>query len=405
MEDRQGKTGVWIIGAFGSLATTAVVGARAIVHGLCTPIGLMSEDPAFKDLGLIPLSELVFGGHEIRADTIAAAASRISRENGSIHAAWTTELQDELDLISGCVRPGIALGGGAAIESLRGEFDPPTDRTLRDCVDRLASDIRQFKKTLNVHRLVVINLASTEPPSSGGGLTRAEDLNRVLDSEAPGSLRPSTLYAYAAMQAGAAFVNFTASGSCLCPAIEETARARRLPYMGSDGKTGETLVKSGLAPMFRIRRLEVMSWVGYNVLGNCDGRVLAAEENKQSKQGSKDAVVPGILGYPLRTHVGIDYVPSLGDSKVAWDFIHFRGFLGHPMSMQFVWQGCDSILAAPLVLDLVRFADLALQRGEVGPMTHLSSYFKNPIHHVEHDLHRQFDQLLNYAQSSSQRRV
>src|SRR6185436_6986731 len=106
-------------------------------------------------------------------------------------------------------------------------------------------------------------------------------------------------------------------------------------------------------------------------------------------------------GYPLRTHVGIDYIPSLGDSKVAWDFIHFRGFLGHPMSMQFVWQGCDSILAAPLVLDLVRFADLALRRGESGPMAQLSSFFKDPLHGTEHDLHRQYAALLEYAHKPS----
>ena len=169
--------------------------------------------------------------------------------------------------------------------------------------------------------------------------------------------------------------------------------------MGSDGKTGETLVKSALAPLFRVRQLEVMSWVGYNVLGTRDGRVLSADPNKRSKVASKDSVVPSILGYPVRTHVGIDFIESLGDSKVAWDFVHFRGFLGHPMSLQFTWQGCDSILAAPLVLDLARFAAVAKARGEAGPMRHLASFFKNPLHVQEHDLFRQYAVLLDYAQA------
>ena len=166
--------------------------------------------------------------------------------------------------------------------------------------------------------------------------------------------------------------------------------------MGCDGKTGETLVKSALAPMFRYRDLRVLTWQGYNILGDRDGRVLADRRNKSAKVASKDALLPSILGYPLHTHVGIDFVPSLHDLKTAWDFVHFEGFLGFKMALQFTWQGCDSILAAPLVLDMVRLADLAARRGESGPMRHLACFFKQPVDVAEHDLHRQWQTLVAY---------
>ncbi|MDP6930803.1 MAG: inositol-3-phosphate synthase, partial [Planctomycetota bacterium] len=166
-----------------------------------------------------------------------------------------------------------------------------------------------------------------------------------------------------------------------------------------DGKTGETLVKSSMAPMFKYRNLHVLAWQGYNMLGDRDGAVLANAENKQSKVETKDALLSQILGYPLHTHVGIDYVPSLSDLKTAWDFIHFEGFLGHKMSMQFTWQGCDAILAAPLVLDMARLADLAKRRGESGPMRHLSCFFKKPLGVDDHDLHKQWHMLTDYVQN------
>jgi len=148
--------------------------------------------------------------------------------------------------------------------------------------------------------------------------------------------------------------------------------------------------------MFKYRNLKVLSWQGYNMLGDRDGRVLAHADNLASKVRSKDSVLSSILGYPVHTHVGIDYVESLHDLKTAWDFIHFEGFLGHRMTMQFTWQGCDSILAAPLVLDMVRLADLAARRGEKGPMTQLAPYFKAPLGVAENDLHRQFHGMMDY---------
>ena len=152
--------------------------------------------------------------------------------------------------------------------------------------------------------------------------------------------------------------------------------------------------------MFACRNLNVLSWQGYNILGNMDGAVLAHSENKTSKIRSKDKALSRILGYKPHAQVSIDYVPSLGDRKTAWDFIHFQGFLNTKMSLQFTWQGCDSALAAPLVLDLVRLGLFAKQQGESGLMPHLSCFFKSPVGVEEHNLHRQFQMLEAYAAQS-----
>jgi myo-inositol-1-phosphate synthase len=164
--------------------------------------------------------------------------------------------------------------------------------------------------------------------------------------------------------------------------------------MGRDGKTGETLVKSVLAPMFALRNLKVLSWVGQNILGNRDGAILRDPRTRQSKTAAKDRIVSRIVGGKPTTHVSIDYVPSLDDWKVAWDFIHFEGFLGTKMSMQFTWQGCDSMLAAPLIIDLARFAALAHARGKTGPLRHLAFFFKDPMEVAEHDLGTQWRRLI-----------
>ena len=172
-------------------------------------------------------------------------------------------------------------------------------------------------------------------------------------------------------------------------------------YGGKDGKTGETLLKSVLAPMFAARNIRILSWVGHNIFGNRDGLVLDDPHNKASKIRTKDQVISQIVGYKPQTHVSIEYIESLDDWKTAWDFIHFRGFLGVKMSMQFTWQGCDSLLAAPLVIDLARLALHAQRRGEVGVMRHLACFFKSPMGVEEHDFFRQFAMLEQYARAGS----
>jgi myo-inositol-1-phosphate synthase len=192
-------------------------------------------------------------------------------------------------------------------------------------------------------------------------------------------------------------VNFTPSLGATPAAIGELARLRGGRHVGCDGKTGETLLKSVLAPMFARRNLHVMSWVDHNILGNMDGRVLDDPANKQAKLHSKDRLLGEILGYRPQTHISIEFIESLGDWKTAWDHVHFSGFLGTPMTFQFTWQGCDSVLAAPLVIDLVRFTELAQRRGQTGLLKFLASFFKSPLGVDEHSFTLQYQMLQQWV--------
>jgi myo-inositol-1-phosphate synthase len=227
--------------------------------------------------------------------------------------------------------------------------------------------------------VVVVNLASTEPPAARPIPTVFRELEPLLDDPAGCPLPASSLYALAAIGAGASYVNFTPSTGATPEAIRSFALDHKTAHAGCDGKTGETLLKSVLAPMFAARNLDVMSWVGHNIFGNMDGKVLDDPRNKAAKVRSKDHLLAAILGYPPQTHVSIEYIQSLGDWKTAWDHVHFRGFLGTPMTLQFTWQGCDSILAAPLVIDLVRLTERAWRGGERGVLEGLAPFFKSPL--------------------------
>ena len=220
----------------------------------------------------------------------------------------------------------------------------------------------------------------------------------------PRSLPASSLYAIAALDLGMPYVNFTPSPGATPPAIDELAELRNTCHAGQDGKTGETLLKSVLAPMFAARNLEVMSWVGHNIFGNLDGQVLDDPANKAAKIKSKDQLVGNILGYDPQTLVSIEYIRSLGDWKTAWDHIHFRGFLGTPMTLQFTWQGCDSLLAAPLVLDLVRFVELSHRRGEIGVLEPLGQLFQAAARARRTRFFRQFSLLSDWARARRVRR-
>lgn len=200
------------------------------------------------------------------------------------------------------------------------------------------------------------------------------------------------------------FVSFTPSLGVEVPAIRELAEVQGVPIMGSDAKTGETLLKTVLAPMFRERHLKIESWVGHNVLGNGDGIILDSSDNKASKLETKDRVVTSLVGYPTQTRTSIEYVESLHDWKTAWDHVHFRGFLGTKMSLQFIWQGCDSILAAPLVIDLARLADYHAEQGLAGVMTHLACFFKSPLGVAEHSFAAQIEMLRRYVLRETSKR-
>ncbi len=212
------------------------------------------------------------------------------------------------------------------------------------------------------------------------------------------------LYAYAAIDAGFPFVNFTSCIGSSLPALDELARRKGVPHCGRDGKTGETLLKTTLAPMFLARNLRVLAWEGHNILGNRDGQVLNTPANRDAKVKDKDAALREILrDDKVHSRVRIDYVPSLGDWKTAWDFVHFEGFLGAKMSLQFIWQGCDSALAAPLVIDLVRLAEFGHRAGEKGAMRHAACFFKAPVGVEEHDFHRQMDLLIEWSAAHRER--
>jgi len=392
----RGRLGVWLFGAYGGLATTVVVGARAIARGRAEPLGLATELPVAAGIPWQPLAGLVFGGHEIRRSDFASAAAEIHEKTGTLPPEMVRSLRADLAAASRNVVPGVMPNAGRTIERLAdraGRRDGP----LRAQLAKVEADLRAFRARHRLERVVCVNLTSTEPPLRPSAAHRSlAAFERAIARDDRKVVRPSAIYALAAARLGMPFVHFTPSESAVLPAIREAFAATKTPWMGRDGKTGETLVKSALAPMFAYRNLRVLTWQGYNILGDRDGRVLADVDNKRTKVATKDALLPSILGYPLHTHVGIDYVPSLHDLKTAWDFVHFQGFLGFKMALQFIWQGCDAILAAPLVLDLVRFADLAQRRGESGPLTHLGSYFKQPADVAEHDLHRQWAALVAY---------
>jgi len=338
-----------------------------------------------------------FGGCDVRPGSLREAACQIAKETGTIDPALLAAVETDLARIEPNIRQGTVRNCGAAIENLAAPT-PPRPTSLREEIAQVTAFLEDFKAAKGLEDVVVVNLASTEPPLElrefHGDLTAFES---CLDRNENEAVRASTIYAYAAIRMGCPYINFTPSNGALFPALVQLAEQGAVPVMGNDGKTGETLVKSALAPMFMCRNLEVVSWEGFNILGNMDGRLLDHPENRESKILSKDGVLSKILGYTPHSRVHIDYVPSLSDQKTAWDFIHFKGFLGAKMSLQFVWQGYDSLLAAPLVLDLVRWAELAKRRGEAGLMPHLACYFKDPSRVTEHRLYEQFRMLTDYA--------
>lgn len=389
------KLGVWLFGALGGLATTTVVGARAIAKGKAAPLGLLTATPAFARVPLAPIQSLVFGGHELRAGDWNSAAAEMQQLNGTLPWPLLQALRADLKQQSRNLRRGCLPNAGRTITRLVG--GAREERPLRQQLEQVQQDLRAFVKRHRLDSCVCVNLSSTEPPLRPSPAHRSlAAFERALDANRAAAVRPSSIYAYAAASLSLPFLNFTPSNGAVLPPIRALFEQNDTPFMGNDGKTGETLVKSALAPMFKYRNLRVLTWQGYNILGDRDGVVLSDEENKRAKVQSKDALLPRILGYPLHTHVGIDYVPSLQDHKTAWDFIHFEGFLGHKMAMQFQWQGCDSILAAPLVLDMVRLLDLARRRGDGGLQPHLACFFKQPLGVDEHDLHEQWHLLTEY---------
>ncbi|MEE9601695.1 MAG: inositol-3-phosphate synthase [Thermoguttaceae bacterium] len=389
--------GIWLVGARGGVATTTVLGLSALRRGLVESVGLVSCLEQFQHLEPAPWNRFVVGGHEIRRISLLDEALRLARELRAVDPRLVEQCRDELAEIDDSIRPGTIHNVGSTISGMADD-DVPRDESPRRAVDRLRGDMAQFVEARRLEHLVVVNVASTEPLVDSGGLPRRwSELEPLLEKPGECPLPASSLYAIAALGGGHSYVNFTPSLGAKPAAIDELSRLSGTRHTGCDGKTGETLLKSVLAPMFQRRNLNVMSWVGHNIFGNLDGRVLADPQNKQTKVSSKDRLLGKILPQQPQTLVSIEYIESMGDWKTAWDHVHFCGFLGTPMTLQLIWQGCDSALAAPLVLDLVRFTEIARRRGENGLLTFPASFFKSPLGVEEHRFDRQFQMLEEWA--------
>ncbi len=391
------RIGVWLIGALGSIATTVMVGALALRKGLTSAKGMVTTAAPLSELALAPVECLEFGGCDVRQENLCTMAEHLSRDVGAVDGRLIDAVREDLEELQHNIGVGTVRNCGEAIRCLA---VPESSEcvSLRQEIDTIRDRLQQFRHKRRLDDIVVVNLASTEPLLELEACH--EDLaafEAALDGNRTTAVRASTLYAYAALQEGCPYINFTPSNAALIPAILELAARLGVPVMGNDGKTGETLVKSALAPMFRCRNLSVLSWEGFNILGNMDGCVLGNPENRASKIKTKDQVLGNILGYNPHSRVHIDYVPSLDDQKTAWDFIHFQGFLDAKMSLQFIWQGYDSLLAAPLILDLARLAEFAKRQGESGLMPQLASFFKAPLGVAEHRLNEQYQMLVDYT--------
>lgn len=391
------RVGLWLIGAKGGVATTCLVGLSALRKGLTGNQGLLTTLPPFNQLGLIDWNELVVGGHDIRQASLYDEAVKLCKVSHAIDMELIKQCKAELDLFEENFRPGVLYNTGETIRSLADDGVKRDRETARGVIEKVSADLREFASKNKLVQVVVLNVASTEPPVDTDQLPNTwAAMEKLLDQkECP--LPASTLYAIAALQEGYCYVNFTPSLGSAPPALDELARKHDTCHMGHDGKTGETLLKSVLAPMFAHRNLEIMSWVGHNIFGNLDGKVLNDPVNKATKVKSKDRLLGKMLGYTPQTLVSIEYIESLGDWKTAWDHIHFKGFLGTPMILQFTWQGCDSILAAPLVLDLVRLTERAYRAGERGLLPFLACFFKSPLGIEEQNFERQYQLLEQWA--------
>jgi myo-inositol-1-phosphate synthase len=296
------------------------------------------------------------------------------------------------------VKPWPAVFSGEYAANVKGE-NVVKVKNFREELAKIEKDITEFKKAHDCETVVMVNLASTEryqelvdSHKSLAAFEKAIDENHA-------SISPAMRYFYVANKLGVPYCNFAPSLTNI-PALEEQANELRNPYCGMDGKTGQTLLKTALAAMFRVRNLKVVGWYSVNFLGNNDGLILDNPASNKTKVMSKAAVLDSIVGYRVENHqVHIHYYKPRGDAKEAWDNIDIGGFCGVPMQMKINFLCRDSILAAPIVLDVALFLDLAQRAGMSGIQEWLSFYFKSPMTapglYPEHDLFIQLMKLKN----------
>jgi myo-inositol-1-phosphate synthase len=371
-------TGVWLAGGRGSVAVTSIVGATAIKAGLADPTGCVTELGQLRSPALPALGDLVFGGHDPATIPLCKKVEALAAA-GVVPARLVAALTDEVAAVEPEIRP------------------VPAGATQLETAALIAEDIAAFRFRHSLDRVVVVNVSSTEPVAAAHPAHADADALRQALGE-PGTVLPaSSLYAYAAFTSGCSYIDFTPSTGARLPALDALARRHAVPYAGHDGKTGETLVKSVLAPMFAMRNLRVRTWSGTNLLGGGDGANLADPGANAAKATSKQRVLGETLGYEPQGNTRIEYVDDIGDFKTAWDLITFSGFLGTSMRMEFTWHGCDSALAAPLVLDLARLTAAAHKSGRTGPLTDLAFFFKDPLGDVPHALAEQWALLASFV--------
>ncbi|MCD8471859.1 MAG: inositol-3-phosphate synthase [Parabacteroides chartae] len=408
-----GKLGVLVVGVGGAVSTTFIVGTLAVRKGLATPIGSITQlatmrlgkrnennFPKIKDIvPLATLDDIVFGGWDIFPEDVYAAAK---------HAEVLTDkdlegVKDELIAI----KPMKAAFDQNFVKRLNGTHVKEAS-TRWELMEQVREDIRNFKAQNNCDRVVVIWAASTEIylPLADEHQT-LEGFRKAMKENNVEQIAPSMCYAYAAIAEGAPFI-MGAPNLCVdMPAMWEFSKEMNVPICGKDFKTGQTMLKTVLAPMLKTRMLGLDGWFSTNILGNRDGEVLDDPDSFKTKEVSKLSVIDTILQpelYPelyknIYHKVRINYYPPRKDNKEGWDNIDLVGWMGYPMQLKVDFLCRDSILAAPLCLDLVLFADLALRCNFSGIQSWLSFYFKSPMHdfeHVpEHDLFIQYIKLKN----------
>jgi myo-inositol-1-phosphate synthase len=406
-----GKLGVLLPG-MGAVATTFVAGVDAIRTGLSRPIGSLTQmgtvrlgkrtegrNPRIADfVPLASLDDVVFGGWDIYDDNAYEAA----RKAGVIGPDHLAALKPFLET----VRPWPAVFDPAYVKKLSGTH-VKKGRTKRDLADQLSDDIDRFRRDRGLDRLVMVWCGSTEIYKEAGEVhSTVEKLERGLQENHP-DIPPSMIYAYAAIKAGIPYANGAPNLSADVAALVELARKTGAPIGGKDFKTGQTLMKTILAPGFKARLLGLEGWYSTNILGNRDGEVLDDPESFKTKEVSKLGVLEHILQphlYPdlygkIHHVVRINYYPPRGDNKEGWDNIDIFGWMGYPMQIKVDFLCRDSILAAPIVLDLALFFDLAARAGMSGIQEWLSFYFKSPMTapglYPEHDLFIQLMKLKN----------
>lgn len=404
IEPAQGKLGVLIVGVGGAVSTTLISGVLSVRKGLSQPVGSITqmatikmqngkEMPVKEIVPIADLNDIVFGGWDIFPENAYQAAVYAE----VLKAKDLEPIRTELETIV----PMKAAFDHNFAKRLNGTFIKDT-QTRWDMVEQLRADIRNFKEQNQCDRIVVLWAASTEIFIAPSGEHQSlQALEKAMKENNTAVIPPSMCYAYAAIAEGCPFI-MGAPNLCVdIPAIWEFSDKMNVPIAGKDFKSGQTLMKTVLAPMFKTRMLGVSGWFSTNILGNRDGEVLDQPENFKTKEVSKLSVIEQIFEpekYPqlygnLYHKVRINYYPPRRDNKEAWDNIDIFGWMGYPMEIKVNFLCRDSILAAPIALDLVLFSDLAARAGMKGIQTWLSFFCKSPMHDNEHQpVHDLFQQ-------------